>query len=234
MLLRRRDVGGGLIAERPGAPAASATLERTLRAGVAAAARDAAGVDDRVCASTAHSSAAWWTPSAKPSPAAAPSRDIVSRLGGIAGLEDAFITIAFSFLAVAARRHGDLVDTAAAQRGKRRSAARPFWPVRSAGSVGPQAISSLPSQGRRWRYWPRAGRRSHLRHRQRRRRRKIAGRVDRCSAAAAGHLAVLGDHRRAVRARARASLLSRGACLSRSSRCISSARCPACRSGYST
>ena len=118
MLLRRRDIGGGLIAERPGAPAASATLERTLRAGVAAAARDAAGVDDRVVPlrrthrqrgghhrrhrrrqqqPSATSSAGWadrrsWKMRSSPSRSA--------------------------FLAVAARRHGDLVDAAAAPGGK--------------------------------------------------------------------------------------------------------------------
>ena len=48
MLLRRRDIGGGLIIRPPRRAGRIRHAERTLRTGVAVAARDAAGVDDRV------------------------------------------------------------------------------------------------------------------------------------------------------------------------------------------
>jgi ABC-2 type transport system permease protein len=101
MLLRRRDIGGGLIAERAGAPAASAALSgpfglawRLQRAtllawtiGLCLYGALLGSVVDTVGDTVAGSSMI---------------SDIVSRLGGSQVLEDAFITISFSFLAVAA------------------------------------------------------------------------------------------------------------------------------------
>jgi polyether ionophore transport system permease protein len=101
MLLRRRDIGGGLIAERRGAPAASATLSgpfglawRLQRAtllawtiGFCLYGALLGSVVDTIGDTVAGSSTI---------------SDIVSKLGGSQVLEDAFITILFSFLAVAA------------------------------------------------------------------------------------------------------------------------------------
>ena len=101
MLLRRRDIGGGLIAERPGAPAASATLSgpfglawRLQRAtllawtiGLCLYGALIGSVVDTIGDTVAGSSMI---------------SDVVSKLGGSQVLEDAFITIAFSILAVAA------------------------------------------------------------------------------------------------------------------------------------
>jgi ABC-2 type transport system permease protein len=101
LLLSRRDVGGGLIADRPGAPAASPTLSgafglawRLQRATLLAwtiglclygllTGSVVHGIGDELGDNAA-------------------IRDIVNRLGGSRALEDSFITIAFSFLAVAA------------------------------------------------------------------------------------------------------------------------------------
>lgn len=100
-VLRRRDIGGGLIAERPGAPTASTTLSgpfglawRLQRATLLAwtiglclygalIGSVVGTIGDTVAGSSTIS-------------------DIVSKLGGSQVLEDAFITIAFSILAVAA------------------------------------------------------------------------------------------------------------------------------------
>jgi ABC-2 type transport system permease protein len=101
MLLRRRDIGGGLIADRAGAPAASATLSgpfglawRLQRAtllawtiGLCLYGALLGSVVDTIGSTVGGSGMI---------------SDIVSRLGGSQVLEDAFITISFSFLAVAA------------------------------------------------------------------------------------------------------------------------------------
>jgi ABC-2 type transport system permease protein len=101
MLLLRRDIGGGLIADRAGAPAASATLSgpfglawRLQRAtllawtiGLCLYGALLGSVVDTIGSTVAGSGMI---------------SDIVSRLGGSQVLEDAFITISFSFLAVAA------------------------------------------------------------------------------------------------------------------------------------
>lgn len=101
LLLSRRDVGGGLIADRPGAPAASPTLSgafglawRLQRATLLAwtiglclygllTGSVVHGIGDELGDNAA-------------------IRDIVNRLGGSGAIEYSFITIAFSFLAVAA------------------------------------------------------------------------------------------------------------------------------------
>ena len=101
MLLRRRDIGGGLIADRPGAPTASATLSgpfglawRLQRAtllawtiGLCLFGALIGSVVDTIGDTVASNSTI---------------SDFVSKLGGSQVLEDAFITIAFSILAVAA------------------------------------------------------------------------------------------------------------------------------------
>lgn len=101
MLLCRRDIGGGLIADRPGAPAGSPTLSgpfglawRLQRAtllawtiGMCLFGALIGSVVDTIGGTVAGSSTI---------------RDIVSKWGGSQVLEDAFITIVFSFLAVAA------------------------------------------------------------------------------------------------------------------------------------
>jgi len=101
MLLRHRDIGGGLIADRPGAPAGSATLSgpfglawRLQRAtllawtiGMCLFGALLGSVVDTIGDTVAGSSTI---------------RDIVSKWGGSQVLEDAFITIVFSFLAVVA------------------------------------------------------------------------------------------------------------------------------------
>jgi ABC-2 type transport system permease protein len=101
MLLLRRDIGGGLIADRAGAPAASATLSgpfglawRLQRAtllawtiGLCLYGALLGSVVDTIGSTVGGSGMI---------------SDIVSRLGGSQVLEDAFITISFSFLAVAA------------------------------------------------------------------------------------------------------------------------------------
>ena len=100
-LLRRRDIGGGLISDRPGAAAASATLSGTFglawrlqrgsllawTVGLWLYALLIGSVVDSIGGAIGDSSTI---------------RDIVSRLGGSDALEEAFITISFSFLAVAA------------------------------------------------------------------------------------------------------------------------------------
>ena len=91
MLLRRRDIGGGLIAERPGAPAASATLSGPFglawTIGLCLYGALIGSVVDTIGDTVAGSSMI---------------SDVVSKLGASQVLEDAFITIAFSILAVAA------------------------------------------------------------------------------------------------------------------------------------
>ena len=151
--MRRRDIGGGLIAERPGAPAASATLSGAF--GLAWRLQRATllawtiglwlyGPADRQCGGQHRRHVG----------GSSTISDIVSRLGGSQALEDAFITISFSFLAVAAAAMA-ISSTLRLHQEESILRAKPFWLVLSAGSVGPQVISSLPSPGRRWRFWPR-------------------------------------------------------------------------------
>ncbi len=101
LLLRRRDIGGGLISDRPGESAAAATLSGTfglawrLQRGALLAwtvglwlyALLIGSVVDDIGGSIGNSGKI---------------RDIVNRMGGSDALEDSFITISFSFLAVAA------------------------------------------------------------------------------------------------------------------------------------
>lgn len=121
-LLRRRDVGAGLIAERPGPPTASPALSgpfglswRLQRGALVASTVGIClyalligsvvhGIGDEIGGSDA-------------------IRDIVNRIGGSQALEDSFVTIAFTMLAVGAaalaissalRLHGEEV----AQRGE--------------------------------------------------------------------------------------------------------------------
>jgi len=100
-LLRRRDVGGGLIADRPGSPAASAALSGTLglawrlQRGTLLAwtiglclygllmGSIVTGIGDQLAGNDA-------------------LKDIVNRMGGSVALADSFITISFSILAVMA------------------------------------------------------------------------------------------------------------------------------------
>ena len=154
LLLRRRDIGGGLISDRPGAAAASATLSGTfglawrLQRGSLLAwtigfwlyALLIGSVLDSIGGAISDSSII---------------RDIVSRLGGSDALEEAFITISFSFLAVAAAAMA-ISSTLRLYQEENTLGAKPCWPVRSAGSVGPQVISSSPSSAPRSRSWVRA------------------------------------------------------------------------------
>jgi ABC-2 type transport system permease protein len=101
LLLRGRDIGGGLISERPGPPAASAMLSgpfglawRLQRAtllawtiGLCLYGLLIGSVVNSIGATVGDSST---------------MRDVVSRLGGSQALEEAFITISFSILAVVA------------------------------------------------------------------------------------------------------------------------------------
>ena len=101
LLLRRRDIGGGLISDRPGASTAPATLSGTF--GLAWRLQRGAllawtiGLWLLPC-----SSAVSWMISAGRSAIAARSATSSTGWAGSDALEDSFITIAFSFLAVAA------------------------------------------------------------------------------------------------------------------------------------
>jgi ABC-2 type transport system permease protein len=100
-LLSRRDVGGGLIADRPGPPTASASLSGAL--GLAWRLQRATlfawtiglCLYGLLIGSVVHGIANELGDSAT-------LREIINRLGGSQALEGSFITIAFSFLAVAA------------------------------------------------------------------------------------------------------------------------------------
>jgi len=101
LLLRGRDIGGGLISERPGPPAASAMLRGPfglawrLQRAMLVAWTIGLCLYGLLIGSVVNSVGATIGDSAT-------MRDIVSRLGGSQALEEAFITIAFSILAVVA------------------------------------------------------------------------------------------------------------------------------------
>ncbi|MQY19872.1 ABC transporter permease [Nocardia macrotermitis] len=100
-LLRRRDVGAGLIAERPGAPVASEVLSGPLglawrlQRGTLVAWAVGLGLYGLVIGSVVNGIAN----EVGGSKAVA---DIIARMGGASALEDAFITTAFTLLGLAA------------------------------------------------------------------------------------------------------------------------------------
>ena len=101
LLLRRRDIGGGMISDRPGAPAAAATLNGTfslawrLQRGALVAWTIGLWLYALLIGSVVDDIGGALGDTGK-------IRDIVNRLGGSEALEDSFITIVFSFLAVTA------------------------------------------------------------------------------------------------------------------------------------
>ena len=101
LLLRRRDIGGGMISDRPGAPAAAATLNGTfslawrLQRGALVAWTIGLWLYALLIGSVVDDIGGALGDTGK-------IRDIVNRLGGSEALEDSFITILFSFLAVTA------------------------------------------------------------------------------------------------------------------------------------
>jgi len=101
LLLRRRDLGSGLITERPGAPAASRTLSGAfglswrLHRGSLIAWVIGLSLYGALAGSVVHSIGDQFGDNPT-------VRNIVNRLGGTQILEDAFIAIVFSMLAVAA------------------------------------------------------------------------------------------------------------------------------------
>jgi len=100
-LLRRRDVGAGLIAERPGAPAASESLAGPfglawrLQRGTLVAWTVGLGLYGLVIGSIIHGVGNEIGNSKS-------VQDIVTRMGGAAGLEDAFVTTGYQMLGLAA------------------------------------------------------------------------------------------------------------------------------------
>ena len=101
LLLRRRDVGAGLIADRPGPPAAASWLSGTfglswrLHRGSLLAWTVGLCLYGALIGSVVHGLGDQFGSNQK-------IRDIVNRLGGSQLLENSFITIGFSLLAVAA------------------------------------------------------------------------------------------------------------------------------------
>jgi len=100
-LLRRRDIGAGLIAERPGAPAASESLTGPfglawrLQRGTLTAWTVGLGLYGMVIGSIIHGVGNEIGGSKS-------VQDIVTRMGGTAGLENAFVTTAYQMLGLAA------------------------------------------------------------------------------------------------------------------------------------
>ena len=66
-------------------------------------------------------------------------RDIISRFGGTDAMENAFITISFRFLGVASRPRRSRRRCGCTAR-KHRNEARPYFPAQLDGSVGRRAI----------------------------------------------------------------------------------------------
>ncbi|WP_067667697.1 ABC transporter permease [Nocardia miyunensis] len=100
-LLRRRDIGAGLIAERPGAPTATAALSGPLglawrlQRGALVAWAVGLGLYGLVIGSVVNGIANEVGGSKS-------VQDIIARMGGASALEDAFITTAFTLLGLAA------------------------------------------------------------------------------------------------------------------------------------
>ena len=151
----------GLIAERPGAPAAAGPLRGHLRPGVAAEARLADCCGRSGCASTACSSAAWSTASATRSAAAPPrhrqsarrNRRRWSRRSSPSRSACWQVAAAAFAISLTLRLHQEETT----------SAPRRCSPAQSAGSVGWQAISCSRSSAAGGDPGRRPGRRPDLR-----------------------------------------------------------------------
>ncbi|WP_067893130.1 ABC transporter permease [Nocardia vaccinii] len=100
-LLRRRDIGSGLIAERPGAPVAAAALSGPfglawrLQRGTLVAWAVGLGLYGLVIGSVVNGIA-------NEVGGSKAVQDIIARMGGASAIEDAFITTAFTLLGLAA------------------------------------------------------------------------------------------------------------------------------------
>ena len=229
-LLRRRDIGGGLISDRPGAPAASATLSGTfglawrLQRGVAA------GVDDRVVAvCPAHRQCGGQHRRRHRRQRHHPRhRQPVGRIGRARRCVHHHLV---QLPGGRGCRDGHLVDTAAVPGGE-----HPAGRNRAGWFCRPDPLGRKSYRLRHRRHGGGdsgrgCGGGAYLRHRQRRRRRQTARSVGGRCVAAARHLDAVRDHHCVVRAGPAVHPRRLGCPRRASSRCICSGRSPGCRTG---